>query len=194
MEINGVASGYASQVAKNEIISKKVAENTTATSDKKVDKFVKSSQTENVTYQKSQKLSLDELRAAETQRMQSFQNMLRSMIVKQGEKSNLTMFGKNFNVTPEQSAEAAKAIAPGGEYSVDSVATRLLDMAKALSGGDKSKISLLRNAVEKGFKAAGIDFGKELPSICKDTHDEVMKRFDDWENEGTKPVAVDTEE
>ena len=123
-------------------------------------------------------------------RMESFQQMLKSMIVKQGEKSNLTLFGMDLNVTPADSQRAAAAIAEGGEYSVDAVATRILDMAKALSGGDMSKLSELRSAVEKGFKAAGMEMGGKLPSICNDTYNEVMKRFDEWEKEGKAGATV----
>ena len=112
------------------------------------------------------------------------------MIVKQGEKSNLTLFGMDLNVTPADSQRAAAAIAEGGEYSVDAVATRILDMAKALSGGDMSKLSELRSAVEKGFKAAGMEMGGKLPSICNDTYNEVMKRFDEWEKEGKAGATV----
>ena len=107
------------------------------------------------------------------------------MIAKQGENSNLTLFGQRLNVSVEDSEKAAAAIAEGGEYSVDAVATRIIDMAKALSAGDKSKISLLKDAVIKGFEAAGLEFngGAGLPEICTRTYDEIMKRFDEWENE-----------
>ncbi|MDF2948837.1 MAG: uncharacterized protein K0R07_858, partial [Sedimentibacter sp.] len=72
-----------------------------------------------------------------------------------------------------------------GEYSVDAVATRIMDMAKALSGSDKSKIPLLKDAVKKGFEAAGLELngGAGLPEICNKTYDEIMKRFDEWEKE-----------
>lgn len=118
-------------------------------------------------------------------RINDFKETIRKMIVKQGETSNLTLFGQKLNVTVEDSQKAAAAIAEGGEYSVDAVATRIMDMAKALSNGDKSKIPLLRDAVKKGFEAAGLEFndGAGLPDISNQTYDEIMKRFDEWENE-----------
>lgn len=155
------------------------------------DKYVKSTGKENsVTYTRpnAQKMSASQLMQLEQQRTSSFTQMLQSMVVRQGQKSNLTLFGMNLNVTQAQSAEAAKAIGEGGEYSVDAVAGRIMDMAKALAGGDESKISLLRTAVEKGFKAAGVELGGKLPSISQDTHTEVMKRFDEWEKEGKTTV------
>jgi len=59
-----------------------------------------------------------------------------------------------------------------------------MDMAKALSNGDDSKIGLLRDAVKNGFDAAGYEFDSKngLPDICNKTYDEIMKRFDEWEN------------
>ena len=81
--------------------------------------------------------------------------------------------------------EAAKeSISDGGFYSVDAVATRIMDMAMSLAGDDPEKISVMRDAVTKGFgKAAETLHLKEddMPDITKDTLAEVMKRFDDWE-------------
>jgi len=59
-------------------------------------------------------------------------------------------------------------------------------MAKAIAGGDPDKIQQMRDAVEKGFSEAGVDFKKatdsELPQISEDTYAEVMKRFDELQN------------
>lgn len=164
------------------------AKNSTASAiAQKTDSFTKTSNTTNTeavnTYKNRDKLSADELKVISDQRIASFQNMLKSMVAKQGEKYNLSIGGQKFNVSLEDSMKAASAIAEGGEWSVNSVATNIMDMAKALSGGDSSKLSMLREAVEKGFKEAEKQWGGKLPSICNDTHDEVMKRFDDWENE-----------
>ena len=154
------------------------------------DTFVRTGTSKPVTY--SNKLSdaqVQQLQNEQVQRMESFTRMLRSMVVKQGQQSNLTLFGLELYVSPEESSKAAASIAEGGEYSVDAVAGRIMDMAKALSGGDASKIAELREAVQKGFQAAGVDFGGKLPSICGQTYDEVMKRFDEWEQESREAFA-----
>jgi hypothetical protein len=82
--------------------------------------------------------------------------------------------------TPEG---AAKAIAVGGAYSINAVADRIMTMAKYISGDDPAKLQQMREAVEKGFSQAGIDFSKatksDLPQISKDTIAEVMRRFDE---------------
>lgn len=78
---------------------------------------------------------------------------------------------------------AAKAIAEGGAYSVTAVADRIMTMAKYIAGDDPAKLQQMREAVEKGFSQAGINFSKatksDLPQISKDTMAEVMKRFDE---------------
>jgi len=134
---------------------------------------------------KYDRIEINKLIEDNEKRINDFKESIRKMITKQGETSNLTLFGKNLTVSVEDSQKAAQSIAPGGEFSVDAVATRIMDMAFALSGGDKSKISLLRNAVTKGFEAAGLEFnnGNGLPDICNQTYDEIMKRFDEWEKE-----------
>jgi hypothetical protein len=78
---------------------------------------------------------------------------------------------------------AAEAIAEGGAYSINAVADRIMTMAKYIAGDDPAKLQQMREAVEKGFSQAGIDFNKatksDLPQICKDTCNEVMRRFDE---------------
>lgn len=83
--------------------------------------------------------------------------------------------------TPE---EAEKAVGEGGDYSVDAVAGRIFDMAKAIAGDDPEKLKAMQDAVEEGFKQAGLAWKETLgtdkmPQITQDTHAEITKRFDD---------------
>lgn len=195
--IGGYSAGFKSTsvrtaAVKQEDAADKTKENTQAAKENR-DTFEKSTESKPVTYSKNEltKAQADQLLTAQQDRYNSFMKMLQSMVVKQGQKSNLTLFGMDLFVTPEQSADAAASIAEGGEYSVDAVATRIMDMAKALSGGDASKISKLREAVEKGFKAAGVELGGKLPDISQQTHTEVMKRFDEWEKEANGSASVE---
>lgn len=130
-------------------------------------------------------IEINKLISDNEKRINEFKEQIKKMIAKQGEESNLTLFGQKINVSLEDSQKAAQQVEEGGEYSIDAVSTRIMDMAKALSGGDKSKISLLKDAVIKGFEAAGMEFndGAGLPEICNKTYDEIMKRFDDWQKE-----------
>lgn len=87
--------------------------------------------------------------------------------------------------------EAAALIGEGGELSPESVSDNIVAFAKALSGEDKSKLSLLRQAIDDGFAEAGKAWGGELPEISQRTYDLVMKKLDAWENgEDTDPTDV----
>lgn len=84
----------------------------------------------------------------------------------------------------EIAQEEARALLEGeGELSPAKVSDRIVDFAKAISGGDKSKLSLLKAAIDDGFEAAGISFGAELPDICKETYQLTMSKLDAWANE-----------
>lgn len=140
------------------------------------------------------RLTADQLKELQEQQVQSFQKMLSGMLTTQADKANLARNGikainadlfSRLTVTPDQQAAAQKAISEDGEWGVNAVATRIVDMAVSLSGGDSSKISELRTAVEKGFKQAGVQWGQKLPSITDDTHKEINKRFDYWEENGS---------
>lgn len=130
------------------------------------------------------------------QQMLQFKQSIMGMVTKQGQVSNVSIFNLNLTVTAEQSQAAKAAISEGGEWSVDAVAGRIMDMAQALSGGDTSKLDLLKKAVVDGFKAAGFDpdnrKGSGMPDITSKTYDEVMKRFDAWENSKTD-ASTETE-
>ena len=62
-------------------------------------------------------------------------------------------------------------------------AQRILDFAKALTGGDPSKIEEMREAFEKGFKQATETWGDELPEISQKTYAATMQKFDQWASE-----------
>ncbi|MCR5758642.1 MAG: hypothetical protein K6F95_12185 [Selenomonas sp.] len=81
--------------------------------------------------------------------------------------------------TPE---EAAEAVGEGGAYSVDSVASRIMDMAEAIAGGDPDKLKMMQDAVEEGFNQAGLVWKDamgqdEMPQITQDTRNEIANRF-----------------
>lgn len=144
------------------------------------------------TFEKTQKrLSADQLKAIQQQQMDSMTKMLNSMLNTQAKKAKLASNGisadlfSDLTVTPEQKLAAQQAISEDGEWGVNAVATRIVDMCVSLSGGDASKLDEMRAAVEKGFEQAGVQWGTSLPSICNDTHDEINKRFDYWEQNGS---------
>lgn len=68
---------------------------------------------------------------------------------------------------------------PNSYWSAEQTAGRIVDFAKKISGGDTKKYEVLKQAIEKGFKAASSYFDK-MPDITSKTHDLVMKGLDDW--------------
>lgn len=79
--------------------------------------------------------------------------------------------------------EAQSLIAEGGPLSPEAVSDRIVEAARAYSGGDKIKLDQMRNAIDAGFKAAANVFGGQLPDICTNTYNLIMDKLDVWENE-----------
>ncbi len=65
---------------------------------------------------------------------------------------------------------------------MNSVATRIMDMAQAFAGNDPDKLEEMREAVKEGFRQAGFDPDDRensiMPEITGQTFDEIMARFD----------------
>ncbi|MCR5507143.1 MAG: hypothetical protein K6F34_00500 [Lachnospiraceae bacterium] len=93
-----------------------------------------------------------------------------------------------FTVSAAAKEEAQKAISEDGFYGVKNTSNRILEMAKALTGGDPDKIEEMRNAFKKGFDQATKSWGRDLPDISKQTYDAVMEGFDNWANESKPQV------
>jgi hypothetical protein len=88
-----------------------------------------------------------------------------------------------YTVSAAAKEEAQKAISEDGFYGVKNTSDRILEMAKALTGGDPDKIEEMRNAFKKGFEQATKSWGQELPEISSKTYDAVMEGFDNWAKE-----------
>ena len=86
-----------------------------------------------------------------------------------------------FEVDPQVVAQAQRDIADDGYFGVEQTSQRILDFARAISGGDPSRINVLRDAVERGFQAAERAWGGNLPDISQRTLEAVRRGFDEWE-------------
>ncbi len=95
----------------------------------------------------------------------------------------------DFTVDPATKAQAQADIAEDGYWGVEATSDRILDFAKALTGGDPSKIEEMRDAFEKGFKQATETWGGELPEISQKTYEATLAKFDAWANEANGTVA-----
>lgn len=90
--------------------------------------------------------------------------------------------GGNFKVDSATRAQAQKDISEDGYYGVKQTSQRLFDFAQALAGDDVDKMKEMQKAMEKGYKQATKTWGRELPSICKETIDAANKLFEDYYN------------
>lgn len=117
--------------------------------------------------------------------MAAFKQMVYSQIKEQGLNANSSIQEILKGIQGMSQEDAIKAVADDGEWGVDATANRILDFAIALSGGDPSKVGTLRDAVQKGFDAAGKVWGGDLPEISHKTMEKVMAGFDEWEKSGS---------
>ena len=92
----------------------------------------------------------------------------------------------NFTVDAATKAQAQADIAEDGYWGVEQTSDRIVDFAKALTGGDPDKIDEMREAFEKGFKLAEKKWGGELPEISQKTYDAVFEKFDAWKAQSAK--------
>ncbi|MFP3153264.1 hypothetical protein LQZ18_02310 [Lachnospiraceae bacterium ZAX-1] len=136
-----------------------------------------------------------QLKSASEQRVAQLQSMVKQLMGQQGaaigNSDSIWQFLSkgNFTVTAEAKAQAQAAIAEDGYWGVNQTSDRIIEFAKALTGSDPSKAEAMRSAFEKGFKEATKSWGKELPSISKNTYDATIKKFDDWISQGTKATT-----
>lgn len=121
----------------------------------------------------------------ETQKtVESLRSIVVRLVVNQGKKLENVLSGKDkLFVDADARAEAEKLLSEDGEMGVKAVSTRIVNFAKALSGGDKSRLAELKAGIEKGFRQAEEAFGGKLPQISSSTYDEIMKQLDEWEKE-----------
>ncbi len=77
-------------------------------------------------------------------------------------------------------AKAQEDISEDGYWGVKQTSERLFDFASALAGDNVEMMEKMQKAMEKGFGQATKTWGKELPSISKDTFDAANKLFEDY--------------
>jgi hypothetical protein len=154
---------------------------------------------------------LDEITKAVEEKLSSLRMAVEKLVsmqqVKSGEAAGLSYdqimskydgklkdFFSNLKVDDETRSKAQQDIAEDGFWGVKQTSERAIEFAKALSGGDPSKIALLRNAIEDGYKAAEKSWGGELPELCKQTQEATLKGLDEWAKQAAQATdAAQTE-
>jgi len=202
MSINGisgyssVADAYSTYTSKTkatdaETLAKGATETKTETTAETGVIYESSASSTEKTYTQDTNL-ISQLKADAEEKTAQLQNLVREMLLKQGntyhEANNLWKFLASGNYTVPQAVreKAQTDIAENGYWGVDQTSDRIIDMAKALTGGDPSKIEEMKSAFEKGFKEATKAWGKDLPGISSDTYNAVMEKFDTWAEEAAQ--------
>ncbi|MCR4606001.1 MAG: hypothetical protein K5639_08405 [Eubacterium sp.] len=89
---------------------------------------------------------------------------------------------------PETIEQAKKDVAEDGFWGVEKTSDRMVEMAKALAGGDSTKADELIGAVKKGFEQATSAWGEDLPEISSKTIDATIKKLEQW-RDGTETTT-----
>lgn len=135
--------------------------------------------------------TIAKLKADADSRLSQLKGIVEQLISKQGKAADNASIWSQFRqgiqdgsikVDEATAKQAAEDVSEDGYWGVKQTSERILDFAKALSGGDSAKAEEMRNAIEKGFKEASKLWGGDLPEISQQTYDAVMKGIDDWKN------------
>ena len=138
---------------------------------------------------------VEKLKADQETRQQQLMDIAKQLITKQGTTFATSIFDPatmdedsvwkflasgEYTVDEAAKAEAQKLISEDGYYGVKQTSERLFDFASALAGDDEEAMRKMQSAIEKGYKEATKTWGRELPSICKETLDATNQLFEDY--------------
>ena len=78
-------------------------------------------------------------------------------------------------------SKAQEDISEDGFWGVKQTSERILNFAKAITGGDPEKMEKMRNIVDKAFKQVAGIFGglDKMPEISQKTYEAIMEGFDE---------------
>lgn len=141
--------------------------------------------------------TIDKLKAEVEARTAQLRSLVEKLILGQGNAigtaDDMWSFLRtgNFTVDAATKAQAQADIAEDGYWGIEQTSDRILDFAKALTGGDPDKIDEMQEAFIKGFKQAEEKWGGELPEISQKTYDAVLEKFKAWKEEAASdPTQV----
>lgn len=195
MELNGInsstytAAAYTSSSAQTKSVTDETIKAEDAVVYEKAEPAKKSTYTPGS--KKVDQATIDKLKADAEARYAQLADLVEKLMTKQGSTykyatlSDLMKGVQKGEVTvdPEIVAQAKKDVADDGYWGVEQTASRIVDFAKALSGGDPSKIAEMRKAIDKGFKGATKEWGNDLPDISSKTYSRINELLDEWANE-----------
>ena len=133
-----------------------------------------------------------QMKADTEARMNQLTSIVQKMMTQQGHTLGLAddmwsfLAKGDFEVSADVKAQAQADIAEDGYWGVNQTSDRILDFAKALSGGDPEKADEMLAAFKKGFEQATETWGGKLPDISQRTYDAVISKFDAWKAESAQ--------
>lgn len=149
------------------------------------DEYVRTEPQSNITYTKADIQTIDQLKAESERHYESLRQLVKQMLQEQGIRFKDALSGEKTVIVDEKTRTEAQAqISEGRPHSPENVSDRIINFAKAISGGDKSKIGLLTDAIKEGFKQAAKILGGDLPEVSRQTYDLIMEKLDQWASEG----------
>ena len=205
MDFNGIGTSYSAYETKNvsaKSTNDKKADSTDKSSEKSVyseisASYEPSSSTSKLTSATDRKAIIAQLKSDTEQRMAQMQSLVTKMFAKQGitigtaDDMWKALANGNFTADADTIAQAKEDISEDGYWGVNQTSDRIVEFAKALTGGNPDKIEEMRAAFQKGFDQATKTWGGKLPDISQKTYEATMKKFDDWaaEAQGTATIA-----
>ena len=191
MSVNGIttngydSASYAAKKAANDTKTSEVKNNTSSTGFSK-DAAVYEASDKTTAKPKSNAAIVAQMKQDLADRTSKMQSLVADMFAKQGQtfasSSDMikALANGNLKVDAATAAQAKEDISEDGYWGVKQTSDRIFDFAKALSGGDEDKMKNMLEAFKKGYEQATGAWGKELPSLCKDTYDAVEAKFKDY--------------
>lgn len=200
MELNGINSNSYTPSAYSGTSNAVSTDTSTAKTEaaaavyEKTDASSKASNTYKTTKGKVDQATIDKLKADADARFSNLRSLVEKLMTKQGQTYKYATLSDLMNgvksgavpVDANTIAQAKKDVADDGYWGVEQTADRIVSFAKALTGGDASKVEEMRKAIEKGYKAAGKTWGSDLPDISQRTHSRVNELLDKWAAEAVQ--------
>ena len=148
------------------------------------DEWAKGKSVKEVTYQKPAAIrdekSVQRLMADGNRAYEHLRELVIRLLERQGfSAERLRSDGSPVFIDQEARTELEALLSTEGDLGIEKTSDRIVDFAIALSGGDKEKAGLLKEAIIQGFREAEKTLGG-LPEISLKTYERVMEKFEAW--------------
>lgn len=203
---NGYTSNLISQIKGNTSTDAKTSDAKTATAAEDTGVVYEPSKdaASTTSTKKNNKVDADtiaKLKADADARFSQLKGIVEQLIMKQGKASETVSIWEQFKegimngtieVDEATAKQAQEDVSEDGYWGVKQTSERILDFAKAISGGDPDKAEDMREAIKKGYESAADLWGGELPEISQKTYDAVMKGIDEWKEQDKAAATAAT--